>query len=102
MGSIAAITRMQILIMAGFRFGECIKIKINTDWRMETQRLSGTRLTELPDKTEQFTKHLWGLLRTMNLSSVVEQRAAGNRENVFRKKKKSILMLAKNLCRSGS
>ena len=53
---------------------------------MKTGWLSGTRLWELPDKMEQFTKHLWGLLRTVNLSSVMKQQAAGNRENVFRKK----------------
>lgn len=35
---------------------------------------------------ERFTKHLWGLLRTENLSSVVKQRAAGDGGNVFREK----------------
>lgn len=53
---------------------------------MKTWWISGTRLWEYPDKMEQFTKHLWGLLRTVNLSSVMKQQAAGNRGNVFRKK----------------
>lgn len=87
-GNVVVITRMQILIMTGFQLGKCIKIKINKDWGMKTWSLSGTRLGELPDKMEQFTKHLWGLLRTVNLSSVMKQQAAGNRGNVFRKKKK--------------
>lgn len=34
--NIAAITRMQILIMTAFQLGKCIKIKINKDWRMKT------------------------------------------------------------------
>lgn len=66
---------------------------------MKTWWRSGTRLWELPDKMERFTKHLWGLLRTENLSSVVKQRAAAM-EGMS--SEKTAVMLAKNPCRSYS